>query len=298
MRFKAGIHNISLLTRLTGALSVVGKAGWLQLNDEFIQLTVLPEGNHSQVWSHISIDAVFINYKVVSASENIINLEIPLDTLHRSLKSAQSASTVSIRLTKKGTIPMLSLTITTESHTSMNPAIITQDIPVRVLAPQTVSHIHKPVVPRPETSVILPTLTQLRGITDRYVRMMGANGRVVLEGNMDGVLKMKAEADAVKVESEWRGLMNPAVGEDGEMEWEEVERDEDEEMAMTTQQKSEFARVTVDSKEWAKVVKVCGAGKRVVAWLCNNHALVVYVFMSDDGDNRATINYYVTSFAS
>ncbi|KAK6349806.1 hypothetical protein TWF696_006078 [Orbilia brochopaga] len=298
MRFKAGIHNISLLTKLTGALSVVGKAGWLQLNDEYIQLTVLPEGNHSQVWSHINIDAVFINYKVVSASDNIINLEIPLDTLHRSLKSASSASTASIRLTKKGTIPMLSLTITTESHASMNPAIITQDIPVRVLAPQTVSHIHKPVVPRPETSVMLPTLSQLRGITDRYVRMVGTNGRIVLEGNMSGVLKMKAEADAVKVESEWRGLMNPAVGDDGEMEWEEGEGHGEEGEMASTMERAAFARVMVDSKEWAKVVRVCAAGKRVIAWLCNNHALVVYVFMSDDGDNKATINYYVTSFSS
>ncbi|KAF3920445.1 hypothetical protein ABW20_dc0105014 [Dactylellina cionopaga] len=298
MRFKASIQNISLLSKVTGALSIVGKVGVLQLNDEYVQIIVLSADNQSQVWSHITIDAVFSDYKIASASDNIINLEVPLDTLHRSLKSALTASftSASIRLTKKENIPRLSLTITTETPASMNPAIITQDIPVRVLAPQTVSHLSKPVVPRPETSVILPGLSQLRGITDRYVRMVGANGRIVLEGNMNGVLKMKADADAVKVESEWRGLMNPAVGEDGDMEWEEPE--DDSEHQITSQEKASFSRVTVDSKEWAKVVRVCAVGSRVIAWLCNNHALVVYVFLGDDGDNKATINYYVSSFSS
>ncbi|KAF3925079.1 hypothetical protein AA313_de0208397 [Arthrobotrys entomopaga] len=297
MRFKASIQNISLLSKVAGALSIVGKVGVLQLNDESVQIIVLAADNQSQVWSHITIDAVFLDYKIASASGNVINLEVPLDTLHRSLKSAQTASftSASIRLTKKENIPRLSLTITTETPASMNPAIIIQDIPVRVLAPQTVAHLTKPVVPRPETSVILPTLSQLRGITDRYVKMVGPNGRIVLEGNMNGVLRMKADADAVKVESEWRGLINPAVGEDGEMEWE----DSDEQaVQQTTQEKAKFSTVRVDSKEWAKVVRVSAAGKRVIAWLCNNHALVVYVFMGDDGTNSATIIYYVSSFTS
>ncbi|KAF3935675.1 hypothetical protein ABW19_dt0207097 [Dactylella cylindrospora] len=295
MRFKANIQNITLLTKATGAVAITGKTGWLQLSEEHIQICVSPEGGTSQVWSHINTDAVFTEYKVSSAADNIINLEIPLDTLHRSFKSCSLAASASIRLTKKGSMPMLSLTINTESTASMNFTVITQDIPVRVLAPQTISHIHKPLVPKPETAVLLPTLSQLRGITDRYVKMVGPNGKIVLEGNMDGTLKMKADSDAVKVESEWRGLMNPAVGEDGEMDWEE--QDEETE-TLGTQERQRFSKVTVDSKEWAKVVRVCSLGKRVIAWLCNNHALVVYVFMSEDGDNKATINYYVASSSS
>lgn len=59
-------------------------------------------------------DQIFDTYTIQSAAENnTINLEVPLQNLHRALKSARSASHASIRLTKKNNIPLLSLTITT-----------------------------------------------------------------------------------------------------------------------------------------------------------------------------------------
>ncbi|KAK6529622.1 hypothetical protein TWF281_008788 [Arthrobotrys megalospora] len=298
MKFRSDIHNISLLSKVAGALNVVGKVGWLQLSHSHLQLRVLSSdssgSSQSQVWATISSSSIFTDPKISSAHDNIINLEIPLDTLHRSLKSAQSSYTsASIKLTKKEGIPRLSIIITTETAASMNHAKIVQDIPVRVLSPQQVAHLSKPVVPKPGCAVILPALNQLKGITDRYVKMVGVNGRIVLEGNKNGVLKMKLDNDAVKVESEWRGLMNPVVGEDGVMDWED-DGEEEEEM-IETQEKERFSRVMVDSRDWAKVVRVSAAGKRVIAWLCDNHSLVVYVFLDEEGDNQATINFYVSS---
>ncbi|KAF3273223.1 hypothetical protein TWF970_009259 [Orbilia oligospora] len=297
MKFRSDIHNITLLSKVAGSLSVVGKIGWLQLTPSHLQLRVLStsDNSQSQVWATISSSSIFTDPKISSAHDNIINLEVPLDTLHRSLKSAASSYTsASIKLTKKEGIPRLSVIITTETAASMNHAKIVQDIPVRVLSPQSVAHLCKPLVPRPGCAVMLPPLNQLRGITDRYVKMVGANGRIVVEGNNNGVLKMKLDAEAVKVESEWRGLINPVVGEDGGMEWEDGEEDEEDE-ELNTQEKERFSKVMVDSRDWAKVVRVSAAGKRVIAWLCNNHSLVVYVFLDEEGDNQATIKYYVSS---
>ncbi|KAK6511516.1 hypothetical protein TWF481_000431 [Arthrobotrys musiformis] len=295
MKFRSDIHNISLLSKVAGTLSVVGKIGWLQLSPTHLQLRVLSatDTTQSQIWATISSPAIFTSPKISSAHDNIINLEVPLDTLHRSLKSAVTYTSACLKLTKKEGIPRLSLIITTETAASMNHAKIVQDIPVRVLSPQSVAHLCKPLVPKPGCAVLLPALSQLKGITDRYVKMVGANGRIVVEGNNNGVLRMKLDAEAVKVESEWRGLMNPVVGEDGGMEWDDNEEEEEEEQS--TQEKEGFSRVMVDSRDWAKVVRVSAAGKRVIAWLCNNHSLVVYVFLDEEGDNQATINYYVSS---
>ncbi|KAK6354160.1 hypothetical protein TWF730_008573 [Orbilia blumenaviensis] len=299
MKFRSDIHNISLLSKVAGTLSIVGKIGWLQLTPQTLQLRVLSatESSQSQLWATISLPAIFTDPKISSAHNNIINLEVPLDTLHRSLKSAGASYTsASIKLTKKEGIPRLSIVITTETAASMNHARIVQDIPVRVLSPQAVAHLTKPVVPKPGCAVILPALNQLKGITERYVRMVGVNGRIVVEGNNSGVLRMKLDAEAVKVESEWRGLMNPVVGEDGGMEWEDDDDNNDEEgNEESTQEKEKLSKVMVDSRDWAKVVRVSAAGKRVIAWLCNNHSLVVYVFLDEEGDNLATINYYVSS---
>jgi HUS1 checkpoint protein len=75
--------------------------------DQFIDTQIVGETN-------LVKDQIFETYTIQSAAENnTINLEVPLQNLHRALKSAQNASHASIRLTKKNNIPLLSLTITT-----------------------------------------------------------------------------------------------------------------------------------------------------------------------------------------
>lgn len=52
MRFKASIKNINTFTRLTASLSSLGKDVWLQLNNEQLRFTVVPEQG-SQVWAYV-----------------------------------------------------------------------------------------------------------------------------------------------------------------------------------------------------------------------------------------------------
>jgi HUS1 checkpoint protein len=49
------------------------------------------------------------DYICQSKTENMINLEIPLDTLHRALKSCSSAADTTLRLTKKDNNAYLAL---------------------------------------------------------------------------------------------------------------------------------------------------------------------------------------------
>ena len=73
----------------------------------------------------VSQDTIFDPYNIHSAAENnAINLRVPLASLHRALRSAASASSASIRLTKKDDIPMLSLTIITSNLASRHPTAL------------------------------------------------------------------------------------------------------------------------------------------------------------------------------
>ena len=123
MRFRAGIQNIHVFTKLTASLSSLGNVAWVRLNDHDARFTIVPDTG-SQLWAVVQIDAIFDDsYTIQSAAEaNTINLEVPLQPLHRALKSAQNAIAASIRLTKKDNIPLLSLTITT-SVLSSTPAV-------------------------------------------------------------------------------------------------------------------------------------------------------------------------------
>jgi HUS1 checkpoint protein len=73
--------------------------------------------------SSLSMDHIFNNYQLQSAEpENTINLELSLVPLQRALKSALSATSASMRLTKKNDVPVLSMTICTSTAQNNNSA--------------------------------------------------------------------------------------------------------------------------------------------------------------------------------
>lgn len=75
-------------------------------------------GTHHSTHSVLSIDSIFEDYTIASQAENnTINLELPLLPLQRALKSALSAISASLRLTKADGVPVLCLTVTT-NHTA------------------------------------------------------------------------------------------------------------------------------------------------------------------------------------
>ncbi len=155
-------------------------------------------------------DTIFESYVIQSAiPNNIINLRVPLASLHRALRSALTASSASLRLTKKDNIPLLSLTIITNTLTSSRPeatsttlgpenapfpsdsnpdesfdgpefpgffshdreTTITQSIPVLVLAAASVSSLHEPHCRDPDVYILLPPLLQLKAISERFTKL-------------------------------------------------------------------------------------------------------------------------------
>jgi HUS1 checkpoint protein len=241
---------------------------------------------------------------VQSAANNVINLEVPLASLNRALKSAQNATSAEIRLTKKDNVPVLALTIvtTTASNTySAFPAaglhddgfnaesvfgggnretIVTQEIPVRVLAPDVVAGLHEPQCREPDVHIILPPLMQLKSISDRFTKLAladvkgGASAtartRLELAANMHGCLKMSIRTDAMNISSVWTDLTNPELdpgqisgGEDGIAEHPSTRMKQ----LGTADGRSEegWASVRIDGRDWGKVMSVGRLGGRVIA---------------------------------
>lgn len=213
-------------------------------------------------------DTIFDDYRIASANENVINLEVPLLVLLRALRSCASASDATLRLTKRASdnAPILCLTITTSSNSSISSGstLVTQEIPVRVLSGASVDGIREPMCPEPDVHVILPPLAHIRSVTERFNKLsLGSsssrvsNGsdasRLILSANMAGQFKMRLVNDAVKVESLWKGLNNP------NMDLEQAPQ------STGDRPQDEFAKVTVDGKEWGKVLKVGGLAKKVIA---------------------------------
>lgn len=298
---------------------------------------------------------------------------MPLAPLHRALKSAQNATSASIRLTKKDGVPLLSLTINTHIlstapavsssafggapnpqddtgrfgsaiprvDSTANPreesvdfglrtdreTVITQDIPIRVLAPTSVQGLHEPRVREPDVHIMLPPLLQLKGISDRLTRLAlsstksavtssGFRGssaavpKLELSANMHGCLRLGLRTDAMNISSTWTGLTNPEL-DPGHVEGgdEGVETHPSTRMKMLgdAEGRSEegWATVRIEGRDWGKVLGVGRLGGRVIAcefsllkWdferagagltrgtgFCDDHALILYVYLPNDAE--------------
>lgn len=126
--------------------------------------------------------------------------------MYRALKSAVQATSASIRLTKKDNLPLLALTIVTntlnstplgggfggssgredgfgdqDGHSDFDmqgrerETLVTQEIPVRVLNPANVEGIHEPRCREPDVHILLPPLIQLKSISDRFTKLAAAS---------------------------------------------------------------------------------------------------------------------------
>ncbi|KAH8600829.1 checkpoint protein Hus1/Mec3 [Bisporella sp. PMI_857] len=336
MRFKTSVRNI---TTFSTSLSSLGKVAWVRLDDDIVRFTIIPETG-TQVWASLSVESIFEDYTIQSAApNNTINLELPLPPLHRALRSALNASSASIRLTKKDGIPVLSLTIITNTISTGNSAsgflnnanqdpfgdnafreesldanlgrdreaIVTQDIPVRVLTVDSVEGIHEPRVREPNAHIVLPSLIQLKAISDRFTKLALATGsggtrgaasipKLELAANMHGSLKLSISTDALNISSVWTGLNNP------ELDPRQIVDGEDPADHPSAKLKDAgpdaWSTVRIDGRDWGKVLSVGRLGGRVIACFSDEHALILYVYLPsyDDADD-SVLTYYISSFS-
>jgi len=284
------------------------------------------------------MDFIFDNYHIQSAeANNTINLELPLVPLQRALRSALNSVSASLRLTKKDGVPVLSLTITTTTNPSApsgaagtgprggrmaddpldddifepehlettlrreREKIITQDIPVRVLHPETVETIMQPKVREPDVHIQLPPLLQLKAISDRFTKLALASGpargvspKLELSANMHGGLRLRIASEALDISSVWSGLENPELdpaqlqvplGEHPSARFREAGPDK-------------WATVRVDGKDWSKVLSVGRLEGRVIACFADDHALILYVYVPQYDDASADDSVVTVGFST
>jgi HUS1 checkpoint protein len=305
--------------------------------------------------SSLTIESIFEDYNIQSnADNNTINLELPLLPLQRALKSAINASSASLRLTKRDGVPVLSLTIATSAASARKPingfmngeqpgpdpfgdevfreesldpsshdreTIVTQDIPIRVLSATSVESIHEPRVREPDAHVLLPSLIQLKAVSDRFTKlaaatMSGGNAsglsnaanipKLELSANMHGSLKLSIATDALNISSLWTDLSNPELdpnqAEDGIGGVESHPS-----TILKAAGPDAWATVRIDGRDWGRVLSVGRMGGRVIActYHCSEcshvtnqnagfvdeHALILYVYLSnyEDGADESVL---------
>lgn len=264
------------------------------------------------------MDFIFENFHIQSAETgNTINLELPLLPLQRALKSALNSISASLRLTKKDGLPVLSMTITTTTsnagpgakgvreddpfdddfeqehlETSLrreHEKIITQDIPVRVLHPETVETIMQPNVREPDVHIQLPPLLQVKAISDRFTKLAlsGTSStkspKLELSANMHGSLRLRIATETTDISSQWTNLENPEL-DPAQL---QLPVEEHPSTKFRDEGPGKWATVKVDGKDWSRVLSVGRLEGRVIACFVDDHALILYVYVPHYDDAAA-----------
>ena len=171
--------------------------------------------------------------------------------------------------------------------------IITQDIPVRVLHPETVETIMQPKVREPDVHIQLPPLLQLKAISDRFTKLASAGStssssstkspKLELSANMHGSLRLRIRTDTTDIASVWSGLENP------ELDPEQLEMPVAEHPSTRFREEGpdRWATVRVDGKDWSRVLSVGRLEGRVIACFADDHALILYVYVPHYDDATA-----------
>ncbi|ROW09112.1 hypothetical protein VPNG_05729 [Cytospora leucostoma] len=199
--------------------------------------------------------------------------------------------------------------------------VITQDIPVRVLHPDTVETIMQPKVREPDVHIQLPPLPQLKAISDRFTKLAlttvsggGGGGagagsgrppntssssspKLELSANMHGGLRLRIATDALDIESVWRGLDNPEL-DPAQL---AVPIGEHPSTAFREAGPGRWATVRVDGRDWSRVLGVGRLEGRVIACFADDHALILYAYVPQFDDataEDAVVTYYVSSYSA
>ena len=108
--------------------------------------------------------------------------------------------------------------------------IVTQDVPVRVLSAANVEGIHEPRCREPDVHILLPSLLQLKSISERFTKLASStmtsssssaaaasasSPKLELSANMHGSLRLRSATDALNISSVWTGLSSVSMGKTG-----------------------------------------------------------------------------------
>ncbi|KAJ2898503.1 Hus1-like protein [Zalerion maritima] len=178
--------------------------------------------------------------------------------------------------------------------------IITQDFPVRVLHPETVETVMQPKVREADVNINLPSLLQLKAISDRFTKLAGSSTssraaggggiaggaggdnhpKLELSATMHGRLNLRMQTPEMEIESTWSGLEHPFLDE-AQL---DVPLEEHPSEVFRRLGPDKWATVRVDGRDWSRVLSVGRLNAaRVVACFCDGHALILYVYLPVDG---------------
>ncbi|CAG9122304.1 unnamed protein product [Plutella xylostella] len=210
MKFRAVMIDAGPMREFTNIVSTISKLCKecvLRLSSDQLYFIVSDENSGPAppiLWCEIPQAMFFSEYQMVGLDEEHkdIYLGISSASLARSLTTLKSAKSLKLKLTKKQ-CPCLTLEIEVPSSTSLQTRHVTHDIPVAVIPRKMWSDFQEPTIPKPDITIELPTLKQVRTTIERMKSMAS---EVTVRAAAAGRLALQIRTDMATVATRFKGL--------------------------------------------------------------------------------------------
>ncbi|KIK60204.1 hypothetical protein GYMLUDRAFT_168427 [Collybiopsis luxurians FD-317 M1] len=295
MRFRANIDNVTTLYRIMQCVEKLQKKCIIKFTEETMHVICNNEANEGgiQVWSQIKRDAIFSNYRIQSNSNNEITVHISSEALMGALKSASASATTSnsasgssydteeviVKLAKKNDQAVLNIEII--GSTSVGRRVrVAHDVKIEVMKPVDVARLTEPMCPEPDIHIILPPLQKLRTIVERMRNMAEI---LAIQANHNGCLKLSIHTESVKIETEWQNLSIPQM----------MKENSSQDNTDARPDPENLFSVLVSIKSFVKFLSSHVVSTTTIACICQNHCLILYVYIGDVADAGGVLTFYV-----
>ncbi|CAO1629287.1 unnamed protein product [Sympodiomycopsis kandeliae] len=282
MRFRTTLEDINTLTRIIQTIHKVSPRCIIRLEPNDVRFICTSESSSSaqgiQIWSQISVDSFFKDYRVESNFNNQINFEVSTDTLLQALRSGVNAIDVMMRLAKRDKEPLLSFAIANASHSGSKIEIV-QDVLIKVLRPAESARIKEPLCPDPDVHIFLPKLYKVRTVAER---MKAVSNHIYISANHQSEFRMSVEQPEIQMETTWKKCGHPAINKTVQEQQQQQPRDP-----------AAHFRVKLDAKSLLKFLGSHIVESRTIACICSGHCAIFYVYVGDPKNTAGVMTFFL-----
>ncbi|KAF9048936.1 checkpoint protein Hus1/Mec3 [Panaeolus papilionaceus] len=287
MRFRAEIIDVQNFSRIIQTVEKLQKRCIIKFTETTMQIICNNESNEGgiQLWSKIKVNSLFEAYRIQSNANNEITVSISTEALLGALRSAASSVQSAVehesfvmKLAKKQEHAVFSFEISGQSRVG-NRLNIAHDVKIEVLRPADVAKMTEPLCPEPDVHILLPRLEDLRTIVER---LRPLSDIISIRGNNNHKLQLAIHTDSVQIETEWTDLHNPVDQGNNEEGEEEEPRDPD-----------QIFKVTISTRSFLKFLNSHAVSTTTIGCLCQNHCLILYVYIGDVADAGGVLTFYI-----
>lgn len=194
-------EHFALLAGQVSLLSQLSKSAVLRLSPGLVRAVLRCDEDVFTAYASIQADRIFSEYRVESKADNVIAVELLLANLAHALKSGASAVRTTLKLSKRGAAPFLSVvTSTIEGGVD-----VTQDVPCRVIALSELDRYLEPALPPPDIRLTFPSPRPLSSVLD-HMRTLSKHVRIHADRTL-GQATFAVRSEALTMRTFFRELV-------------------------------------------------------------------------------------------